>query len=111
MADTEAKWYVVHTYSGYENKVAKTIERTVENYHLEDRFFGTMIGGGLVLDGKVRQGSHFSAGDISVSDNYITKDHGDHVEINIGASTPKGHVSYDLYFDSNGHLTGYKPHN
>ena len=39
----EAKWYVIHTYSGYENKVAKTIERTVENYHLEDRFFGTMI--------------------------------------------------------------------
>ena len=27
--------------------------------------FGTMIGGGLVLDGKVRQGSHFSAGEVS----------------------------------------------
>lgn len=39
----EAKWYVIHTYSGYENKVAKTIEKTVENYHLEDLFFGTMI--------------------------------------------------------------------
>ena len=27
--------------------------------------FGTMIGGGLVLDGKVRQGSHFSAGEVT----------------------------------------------
>ncbi len=27
----EAKWYVVHTYSGYENKVASNLEKTVEN--------------------------------------------------------------------------------
>ena len=32
MADTaEMKWYVVHTYSGYENKVKANIEKTVEN--------------------------------------------------------------------------------
>lgn len=31
-----AKWYVVHTYSGYENTVKATIERTVEARHLED---------------------------------------------------------------------------
>ena len=31
-----AKWYVVHTYSGYENKVAATIEKTVENRKLRD---------------------------------------------------------------------------
>ncbi len=35
MAD-EAKWYVVHTYSGYENKVASTLEKTVENRNLQD---------------------------------------------------------------------------
>lgn len=35
MAD-QAKWYVVHTYSGYENKVAATIEKTVENRKLHD---------------------------------------------------------------------------
>jgi len=35
MADT-AKWYVVHTYSGYENTVKATIEKTVETRHLED---------------------------------------------------------------------------
>ena len=35
MAET-AKWYVVHTYSGYENTVKATIEKTVETRHLED---------------------------------------------------------------------------
>jgi len=36
MADTEAKWYVVHTYSGYENKVKADIEKTIENRGLHD---------------------------------------------------------------------------
>lgn len=31
-----AKWYVIHTYSGYENKVAKDIEKTVENRKLHE---------------------------------------------------------------------------
>ena len=30
------KWYVVHTYSGYENKVASSIENAVENLKLHD---------------------------------------------------------------------------
>ena len=30
-----AKWYVVHTYSGYENAVKTTIEKFVTNRHLE----------------------------------------------------------------------------
>ena len=34
---SEAKWYVVHTYSGYENKVKANIEKTIENRHLEDQ--------------------------------------------------------------------------
>ena len=36
MADGTAKWYVVHTYSGYENKVANDIMTTVENRNLQD---------------------------------------------------------------------------
>ena len=32
----DAKWYVVHTYSGYENKVASNLEKTVENRQLQD---------------------------------------------------------------------------
>ncbi len=35
MAET-AKWYVVHTYSGYENKVAANIETVVENQSLQE---------------------------------------------------------------------------
>ena len=35
MAET-AKWYVVHTYSGYENTVMATIEKTVETRQLQD---------------------------------------------------------------------------
>ena len=35
MADN-AKWYVVHTYSGYENKVANDLQTMVENRHLQD---------------------------------------------------------------------------
>ena len=31
-----AKWYVIHTYSGYENKVAQDIEKVVENRKLHD---------------------------------------------------------------------------
>ena len=31
-----ARWYVVHTYSGYENKVASNLEKTVENRGLHD---------------------------------------------------------------------------
>ncbi|MDD6212247.1 MAG: transcription termination/antitermination protein NusG [Clostridiales bacterium] len=34
MAD--AKWYVVHTYSGYENKVKADLEKTIENRKLQD---------------------------------------------------------------------------
>lgn len=33
---TEAKWYVVHTYSGYENKVKANIEKLVENSGMQD---------------------------------------------------------------------------
>ena len=42
MADT-AKWYVVHTYSGYENTVKATIEKTVESLHLQDRILAISI--------------------------------------------------------------------
>ena len=34
-----SKWYVVHTYSGYENKVATNIEKVVENRKMHDQIF------------------------------------------------------------------------
>ena len=37
MSETnEAKWYVIHTYSGYENKVANDLEKLVENRGMQD---------------------------------------------------------------------------
>jgi transcriptional antiterminator NusG len=40
---TEAKWYVVHTYSGYENKVKVNIEMTVQNRNLQDQILEVMV--------------------------------------------------------------------
>ncbi|MCR4717994.1 MAG: transcription termination/antitermination protein NusG [Lachnospiraceae bacterium] len=39
----EAKWYSVHTYSGYENKVKTTIEKTVKNQKLQDQIVEVMV--------------------------------------------------------------------
>lgn len=39
----EPKWYVVHTYSGYENKVKTDLEKTVKNRELEDYFFEIIV--------------------------------------------------------------------
>ena len=39
----EAKWYVAHTYSGYENKVKADIEKTIENRHLEDQILEVRV--------------------------------------------------------------------
>lgn len=35
MADSEAKWYILHTYAGYENKVKADIEKLVQNRNLK----------------------------------------------------------------------------
>ena len=42
MADT-ARWYVLHTYSGYENTVKATIEKTVESRGLHDQILAISI--------------------------------------------------------------------
>lgn len=36
-AEAESRWYVVHTYSGYENKVKANIEKIVENRGMQDQ--------------------------------------------------------------------------
>jgi transcriptional antiterminator NusG len=42
MAD-EAKWYVAHTYSGYENKVLEDIKQTVKNRNLQDQILDVQV--------------------------------------------------------------------
>ena len=39
----DAKWYVVHTYSGYENKVKANIEKTIENRKLQDQILEVVV--------------------------------------------------------------------
>ena len=41
--EREARWYVIHTYSGYENKVAANIEKIVENRGMQDQVLGVNI--------------------------------------------------------------------
>lgn len=41
--DMVARWYVVHTYSGYENKVKTDLEKTIKNRELEDFFFDIIV--------------------------------------------------------------------
>ena len=40
---SEANWYVVHTYSGYENKVKVDIEKTIENRKLQDQILEVSV--------------------------------------------------------------------
>ncbi len=40
---SEARWYVVHTYSGYENKVKANIEKTIENRKLQDQILEVVV--------------------------------------------------------------------
>ncbi len=40
---SEANWYVVHTYSGYENKVKVDIEKTIENRNLHDQILEVTV--------------------------------------------------------------------
>ena len=40
---SESNWYVVHTYSGYENKVKTNIEKTIENRNLQDQILEVSV--------------------------------------------------------------------
>ncbi|MCI9040051.1 MAG: transcription termination/antitermination protein NusG [Clostridia bacterium] len=41
--ETMPRWYVVHTYSGYENKVKTDLEKTIKNRELEEFFFDIIV--------------------------------------------------------------------
>jgi len=43
MSEEQAKWYVVHTYSGYENKVKANIEKLVENRNMQDQILEVAV--------------------------------------------------------------------
>jgi transcriptional antiterminator NusG len=39
----EKRWYVIHTYSGYEDAVAKNLKQRVENLGMEDKIFNVIV--------------------------------------------------------------------
>lgn len=41
--DTERRWYVIHTYSGYENKVKTNLEHRIESMSMKDRIFQIVV--------------------------------------------------------------------
>ena len=59
MGYEDAKWYVVHTYSGYENKVKTDLEKMVENRGMQDLIYDIKIPTEIVTeigsDGKEKQ--------------------------------------------------------
>src|SRR3712207_6141487 len=42
-ADNDAQWYVVHTYSGYENKVKQNLEHRIESMEMRDQIFRVVV--------------------------------------------------------------------
>ncbi|OGE26027.1 transcription termination/antitermination protein NusG [Candidatus Daviesbacteria bacterium RIFCSPLOWO2_02_FULL_40_8] len=41
--DSPARWYVVHTYSGHENRVYQTLKQRIESEHLEDKILEVLV--------------------------------------------------------------------
>ena len=52
-----AKWYVIHTYSGYENAVKTSIEKFVNGRGMEDVYKRQQLGGQAV---QMRTGAHLT---------------------------------------------------
>ncbi len=40
---SEKSWYVIHTYAGYENKVAANLEKRVESMEMQDKIFRVLV--------------------------------------------------------------------
>ena len=53
MEEMEAKWYVLHTFSGYEQVAKDNLETVVEKYNLQDRIFDIVI----PMEGSIINGS------------------------------------------------------
>ena len=43
MAEEQARWYVIHTYSGYEAMVKDSLEKLIENNNLQENIFEIQI--------------------------------------------------------------------
>ncbi len=69
MANEQALWYVIHTYSGYENKVAENIQRMVETRGLENLIHETRIPTEIVVESE-EEAENYKASSESYDDEY-----------------------------------------
>ena len=72
-----ALWYVIHTYSGYENKVAANIERMVETRGLENLIFETRIPTEILVDSEEEADEYRKGDDYVDEDDTAETDKGD----------------------------------
>lgn len=61
------------------------------------------------IENAIKEAIRYNGG-IYVGDNYVTKDHGDYIEVNIDCDNPKGHDSINIYFDAQGKMVKAEPH-
>ena len=61
------------------------------------------------IENAIKEAARYHGG-IYVGDNYVTKDHGDYIEVNVDADNAKGHISFDIYFDDDGRITRIEQH-
>ena len=72
MAEAEAKWYVVHTYSGYENKVKLDIEKTIaNNKNIADKILGVEVPTESVMEVKTARRKSLTVRCAPVMSSYI----------------------------------------
>ena len=57
MAEEQAKWYVIHTYSGYEAMVKDSLEKLIENNNLQENIVEIQIPTEETLEEKERKNS------------------------------------------------------
>jgi len=50
----EKRWYVIHTYSGYENKVKANLEHRIETMMMEEKIFQVLVP--MEDENEIRQG-------------------------------------------------------
>ena len=63
------KWYVLHTYSGYENKVKKNLETRIETMGLENNVFAIQIPTETVTE--IKEGGRRVESDKKVFPGYV----------------------------------------
>ena len=69
--DPNPRWYVVHTYAGYENRVAANIEKIVENRNMGHLIFEVKIPTETVVDPATEDGKESAPKESMLFPSYV----------------------------------------